>query len=242
MKPSKLRLGYWTLTILASFAAASAGFSQVILLDDDMQSAYYDSFSFNSSDYGANVDDISSVSNNVVVSGGNPGSYLQVLHTLEVMENAPNGAVSLQSILDDQNFTYTPSISGAIQSLSFSIDIRTSDPFSSVGFVVNDQEGGQLAGFTSFDTDGNWQTVTFEGLLQSDFDSRDFSGSLPLSFGFSLLSNGYLMDDGNGNYESQFHTADVDNFRVTAILVPEPSSLALFGLMTCGLMFCRSRR
>ena len=230
--------------VLSLAAAAVLNAAQTVqILNDGMSSPNYNSFSYNSSDFGGgNPDDTSDVISSNQGAGGNPGAYLEVMHTFSLQDFAPDSSVSLQSIFEQLGNSYTPSGSGNIYSLAFSIDIRTTGPFSSVGFTVNDSGGGQLAAFTPFITDGNSQTVTVSGLVQSDFDNRDFSGGIPLSFGFSILSNGSLNDSGSGVYASESYTVDVDNFIVTATLVPEPSSLVVFGMMGLGLVSRRSRR
>ena len=214
--------------------------AQTVVFNDDMSSSTYPGFAYNASDTESNMDDISYESTVSQSSGGNPGAYLGVMHTLELMDGAENNQVFVQSIYERSDISYTPTVSGAIQSLAFSIDVRSSDPFTSLGFVVSGS-GGNLAGFTSFTTDGEWHTVTVSGLTQADFPTQDFSGSTSLHFGFSFLSDGSLSDDGNGVFTPEIHIVDVDNFVVTATLVPEVSSAMLLGLGCLGFAFRRRR-
>lgn len=128
----------------------------------------------------------------------------------------------------DQSFTYTPSVSGTFNQISFSIDIKTDDPFTTVFFDVSDTNGGSSGGFTSITPNGDWQTVSVMNLDISDFGSRDFGGSLPLSLGFGFLSDIFLIDDSPTSYAPEEFVMQADNFVVSiSSNVPEPSTTLL---------------
>ncbi len=242
-KTTKTNFGFRASALLFSLAAAGVVHAEpAVILNDDMSSPNYNAWSYNNSSSGLNPDDSSFIDGgSAQASGGNPDGYFAIEHTLSLNDGAVKTQVSLQSIFEGLGPAYTPTVSGAIQSLSFSIDLRSSGPASSVGLVVSDSNGGQITGYTSFTPDGTWQTITVSGLNQGDLGDRNLSGSNPLSFGFSFLAYGFLTDDGNGGHTPESFTLDVDNFIVTAIPVPEPSSLVLFGIMGLGLIARRSR-
>lgn len=207
-----------------------AGSAQAIgVLNDNFDSPSYNSFSFNGSDSLANPDDLSFESFGASPTGGNPDAHGVVTHTHSVErdefeEPLSSGDAEVQSFFTEQTTTYTPSISGAVESFTFSLDIRTIDFFDSVFFELSDLSGGSVAGggggFFTINNDGEWNTYTIT-VEQSDVPSRDFSGTDPLSFGFGFTS----FED--ASFADVDYSLDVDNFVVTATLVPEPTSLAV---------------
>ena len=215
--------------------------AQNLVLMDDMTDTSYSEFSFNGFDSGSNPDDVSFAFWDTESSGGNPGSVFNVFHEHDVDRDGfgdPVGATdaSLQSFFVNDTFSYTPSSQGAINSLSFSLDVKTSDLIDSVYFFVGDSLGGTVAqgftgdGFLSITQDGEWQTLTLSGVTQADLGSRDLSGSLPLEFGFGFLSN----TDVSGGAETFFLQAD--NFIVEIDAIPEPSSVLLLSLGMLGIL------
>ena len=219
--------------------------AQNLILTDDMTDTSYSEFSFNGFDSGSNPDDISFAYWDTDSSGGNPGSVLNVFHEHEVDRDEfgdPFGGTdaSIQSFFINEAFSYTPSSQGAIDTLSFSLDVKTTDLFSSVYFIVGDSLGGSVAqglsgsGFLSITQDGEWQTLTLSGVTQADLSGRDFSGSLPLEFGFGFLSD---TDVSSG---AETFLLQADNFKVEINAVPEPSSVLLLSLGVLGLV--RRRR
>lgn len=224
MFPARLiRRGVVMLAMAASTAAA-----QNLVLDDDMSSPSYASSSFASF---SNPDDLSFGDYLVSGSGGNPGAHLIIEHFHDVDRDEfgepinGDGDTFVQSYFINQSTTYTPSVSGGIASLSFSLDYRTTDPFSGIFFDVSDLSGGSSAGFTyGLEPDGQWRTLTVTGLTQADFGGRDLSGSNPLSFGFGALSSFDATFDPTG------FAMDVDNFTVTVNPIPEPGPALLVGL------------
>lgn len=223
--------------MLAMVAAQATG--QNLVLADDMSSPSYSSNFFTSF---SNPDDVSFAGFIFSGSGGNPGESLIVEHYHDVDRDEfdqpinGDGETFLQSYFTEQSVSYTPSTSGQIASLTFSVDYRTTDPFTTIFFDVSDLNGGNSAGFTSLTTDGNWHTLSVSGLTQADFSGRDFSGSDPLSFGFGALSS-Y-----DATFDATTFAMDVDNFTVTVNPVPEPTSALLAGLGAAALLLRRRVR
>ncbi len=220
--------------ILAAFTAHAD-----VIVDDDMNGSTYTSFSFNGNDSGSNPADISSESFTFFSTGGNPDHRMEVSHTHEVDVPSANGLFDtfVQSIFSNQDVFYNPASQGVVSQIDLSIDIRTTDAFSSLFFAVFDDNGGSIAGFTSIDTfaDGNWHTIEVNGLTQSNFSSRDFSGALDLGFAFGLISAADVIDG------PITRTADIDNFKVTINSIPEPASGFLLVGAAIGFMYRRRR-
>jgi hypothetical protein len=237
-----------SLAAVLPLGLAASPVAAVQIVNDTFDSPNYGDFFFNAANSGDNPDDNSfSAIGDTLTTGGNPGSYLELFHFHDVARDEfgdPEGGdtfTSLQSFLDERSVDYIPSTQGEIQSLSFSLDYRTTDPFDSVFFTVNDENGGNVAGGFTADgfftpvTDGTWQTVTFAGVTQAEVGTRDLTGSVPLDFGFGFTSDADVFD---GEVEYQI---DVDNFVVTATLVPEPTAAALL-VAAAGPLLARQRR
>ena len=215
------------LSSLAAFGILASPVFAVPVLDDDFESPSYSIFALNGADRGdGNDDDVSDAFFDPQGSGGNPGGFGLVVHSHDVDrddQDAPingDGNTSVQSFLTEQTVTYTPSTQGEIQSVSFSLDVRTSDPFDSVFFYLEASNGaGSVAngseGFLSITPNGEFQTIRLENVTQDGQDGFDFGGSDPISFGFGFTSPGVDVTDG-----PVFLNVGVDNFRVT--VTPRP--------------------
>jgi hypothetical protein len=228
---------------LAALLVAPTAFvsAATTVLQDDMSAPNYTSFSFNSDTLGFghhNPDDISSEASNPIGSGGNLGAYLEVTHHHDANRDgldAPlngDGTTYVQSFFKQQTVTYTPSIEGGIGTISFSIDLQITEPFSQVFFAIDDSMGGSAAGFMSLPPSTiGWQTFTSPLLSQSDFSGRDFNGSDPFKFSFGFTSNADV------TAAPSDIVIGADNFTVTITPVPEPTSGALAGaaLLVAGL-------
>jgi hypothetical protein len=211
------------------FACGPQRLEADILVNDGMSNQANYSFGFFNSNPG-NPDDISNASFFSLSPGGNPDAFFTVVHDHDVTRDgngeppSGNGVVELLSLFEYLPTTYNPSLSGALQSVSFSLDIRyetNQADFSRIFFIVADQNGAHLGGFTDIATDSGWQTITASGLTASDFPTIDFNGSLPLSFGFGFYSNVNVFGGPTSS------SIDADNFVVSVNTVPEPSTCLL---------------
>lgn len=230
---------------LVLLGAAPLLHGQSVVLFDDMSDTFYSDFSFNGADSGSNPDDVSTATWANNPTEGNPGAVFSLSHDHDVNRDEFGDPLSfpvaeIQSFFDNNsNITYNPGTQGAISTLSFSLDIKTSDPFGSIFFVVSDSMGGSVArgaggaGFLSIIPNGEWQTVTLSGVTQAEVGGRDLSGALPLDFGFGFTS----LAEVSGGPETYFLQAD--NFSVTINPVPEPSSALLLAVGLIG--FVRRR-
>jgi PEP-CTERM motif len=174
------------------------------------------------------------------VAGGNPTSYRTITHEHDLergLDGSPvngTGQVTLQTILLENSATYQPSSDGPIQTLSFSIDVRSSRPASVYFNFANQANSSFAGGFTPFTASAIWQTITVSGLMEADFIGSNFATSDQLKFGFGFVSSA------NVTARPTTFNFDVDNFKVTIVPVPEPSSAFLAGLASLAL--CQRRR
>lgn len=218
--------------LAALLCAPSA--SALVILDDGMADPHYGQFSFNLADYGSNPSDTSFADYGGEATDGNPDERLRIDHYHQLWRDddgnpvSGDGSTQVESFTVEDLVTYTPSVSGAIASITFSLDILLTDQpgaaqFSNLVFIVEDSLGGNAGGFTSISPAPFWQTISVSGLTNADFSSRDFEGELGLSFGFGFLSNGDVTPG------DETISLAVDNFRVDLTLVPEPGTALLVG-------------
>jgi hypothetical protein len=171
-------------------------------------------------------------------SGGNPAFYQQDM--LSYTSTAGGQGVRGASLFNPS--VYNPSLSGAINSISFSFDREytgrsggTPDPF--FGLVVF--QGSTYYETTASDTPfGTWMNLSGSALTANDFSNvagpgglhPDFSATgAPLTFGYA---------DGTGSGPATITlTTGVDNFDVTINNVPEPGTWAIGALATGLLAF-----
>lgn len=155
-------------------------------------------------------------------SGGNPGTFR--LLTYESLNAGTVNAANLRS-----GAFYTPSIQGALASVSFSYDLQSVSltVFSAPYFAPLLVQGGNYYRWNQLhiNTLNPWRTFAANDLTASDFflfggslgDHPDFSvNGAPMQFGFATIDG---LSTGGRN------VAGIDNWSVTA--VPEPSVYAL---------------
>ncbi|MCW5759735.1 MAG: PEP-CTERM sorting domain-containing protein, partial [Phenylobacterium sp.] len=182
-------------------------------------------------------------------SSGNPGTALQGTYAA----SGANAAGALFTALNT-TFVYDPTVSGAITSLSASLD-RYFDPSvdglpSNVGSyslrILAEQDGALYQSIFVFGPfnmpGGGWYTLSQAGILASDFklfDPNDFGAAgtqtgldyagSAITFGFAMRASGAV--DGNGAPVELASAGDLraDNFSIGIVSagVPEPSTWAL---------------
>ncbi len=223
------------LLALGALLLAAAPASATTVLNDTFDGGtLYNVFNFNGADSGSNPDDLSSAGGFVSPTGGNTGASYTASNTFEVDPFGSTGdtAASIQSFYEEQLVSYNPSVSGAFDSITFSIDIRNPDVgnqgsvMGSVFFIVHEiGVGGSAGGFTNIPVDPGYLTISVT-LNQSDFSARDFAGTGDLNFGFGFSGFGDLFDD---PFTTDTVNLSVDNFVVSVTPVPEPTLAILLG-------------
>ena len=161
-----------------------------------------------------------------VASGGDPGSYQQV-----ILNPATFNDIAVTS-----NFTYNPSTQGAIQSVIMSLStIDLGGPAQGDGLLIGQGSHFWYAGYGS--TTSSWQTLSTGNMTASGW-TLVASGSVTPDFSSTggPISFGYLAANTNS-----FSTAGIDNFSVRVDTIPEPVTLATLGVGVLGTLYTRRR-
>ena len=185
-------------------------------------------------------------------SGGNPGAFYQVTIT------ANSGPSGTAAFFNNSAFTYTPSSQGAINSVTFSLDLANQGGTAGVAFanLALEQNGHIYAGPEYDVTSATGQTVGSTSLAATDFGQ--VTAGANGQFSLDLASNPNFSDAGSSilfgftnifNTPATFHaTADeimgVDNYNLvlhTSAAVPEPTITVLLlggiGFLALGLFW-----
>lgn len=216
-------------------AALPASATTILNLDMSENSGDFVTFHFDNNDTGAypDVPDVDfSVSHGQGASGGNPGYYQYITNTM-----TPTGTTSVGQPLYMHTYTrynafsYTPSVSGVINTITFSIDVKSNVDAKTL-FDVFIGEAEYSAGKIAVAQSDGYSTITAT-YAASDFSPGVLSGTSALRFGF-----GYETLTTNTGAAQSF-TADFDNFVVSINEVPEPATL---GVLAAGLLLLKRRR
>ncbi len=168
-----------------------------------------------------------------ISAGGNPGAYKRVA----TINNNFTYNAHLRTA-----FIYDPSVSGAINSIDWSIDFKNFSAFGAgqgYGLVLK-QSGILYRG--SFFATGTvptlWQTNGQSALTSSNF-TEGISGATNPDFSSSgsAITFGFTTNNGDGA------TIDIgyDNYRVDVTPVPEPATMAVLGLGVASLLRRRKK-
>lgn len=252
LKPTQISFAGAAMAILLAAAPASA----VTIFSDT---------TFNSSDYTLTSYAGASVTTTLGQgSAGNPGTSLEGSYAA-----AGGNAAGVLFTALNQNFVYDPTVSGAITSLSASLDRFFSPTVDGLPIAVGSyslrilaEQNGQIyqSIFTFGPTNqlgGDWYTLATSNIQASDFklfDPANFgsSGSLTgldyagsaITFGFAMRSAGAVDNNGVPVDLPSAGTLRADNFSLTISSVPEPSTwvIAVIGFGLVGAAMRRPKR
>ena len=248
---NKLTLAAASAALLATAALASA---QTTLVDDDFNRTVTGSF-------GTTPGGIDYISNQTSQSvNGSVGIFGQSANTLAA-DLAPLAPVGYTVSFDaDRNISGGGFVSffagvGDASTPALIFDIENAGADYGVLVQQNNDAAGQLIAriFTNGTLDQSFPiagsdnsapfSVDFTVVAPNGYDDGDM-GTLALSVNGTLLGTSMLTFDGTNSgfatLASNIATAEVDNLTVTALPIPEPTSLALLGLG--GLAALRRRR
>ncbi len=172
-------------------------------------------------------------STSFIASGGNTGSYLKINQGWVA---ASGGGSSVGNYYDRTGWTYDPSLAGlsAGTVLKFTASIDTVNDPGNQGTGVYARQGGvtRLAFYDSA-SQLSWDTIS-----GTDHQTGLTSDGGVIQFGI-FTANSTRNVSGVDVRVSQ--TAGYDNLNVAISVVPEPSSTALLGLGSLGLLARRKR-
>ncbi|MFK7965528.1 MAG: hypothetical protein AB8C46_16330 [Burkholderiaceae bacterium] len=146
--------------------------------------------------------------------GGNPGSHISMDMTLFGGDLLAVGAIK-------ENYTYSPSIEGALATVSVRVDVQELSTGSSSWNLAVEQNDTLYFSVRSINFSGNWTTAAINNLAQQDFEtfgtpsatSPDFSESgAPIKFGF-VVSNviaGGQTTNGSGPFSIRHAVDNLD--------------------------------
>jgi PEP-CTERM motif len=170
------------------------------------------------------------------LSGGNTGPYRETQLSYSSSGNGISQGDFIVQLM--AGATYNPHTSGAITSLSFSLDslIASSSggtPPLIVGLVIL-QNGSYWSDNSLVNTAGSWVTTSEPTLVANDFQLIVSTSTIRPDFSTSgtLMSFGYITGSSYTSDVPAVLSLDTgaDNFSVTVNGVPEPSSLVLLAL------------
>jgi len=154
-----------------------------------------------------------------LTSGGNPGNFRKVT-------TYSNSFTYMANICTA--FVYDPSVSGAISSISWSVDRLNIAVFGAgQGQALLIKQAGKYY-TSSFTTSGSnnfsWNTIGNSGLLASNFSENLIDPGVPnFSASGSPITFGYLTSNGN----AAGIEVGYDNYNVNITPVPEPATLII---------------
>jgi MYXO-CTERM domain-containing protein len=185
-----------------------------------------------------------------VPTGGNLNSFQQTSYSMNWSGVQTYGSVYV--ISRHLDFSYDPSVFGAISSIDYTEDqTRTSaawSPAQVAGYSVLFQSGKVFlgTGFVFGPADFNWSERTTPGLTAADFVELDGMSVLPASHpdfssAGSVINFGYARSNSYSFSSAISH--GIDNWSFTVVSIPEPASgAAMAGLAVFALPFVRRRR
>lgn len=215
---------------------------------------------FNDNDWAfsvGSIDPTMSAGVQQALTGGNPGARRETTMNLGPLPYNQTANMILRNI--NTTFLYDPAVSGAISEISFSFDVKATQPYLGQGFAsvpLFEQNGLFYAPLPAlqnltYSTD-SWVIRAFTGALNAwdltpGVGLPDFSATgAPIRFGYAVATSYYCP---NPNGCTGITVADsLDNFHVTVTSVPnqdqvpEPSTFVLGATAVAALTATRLRK
>lgn len=174
---------------------------------------------------------------------GNPSPYRRMTHTNPVH---PMGSGSTFTTIthERETWSYDPAVSGAIDHIDISMDRIVfsatvggqPSPSSAVGHVFRIYQDG-LAFFPANDPRAflsrSWENIALTNLAGTDFVTTTSPGALNPDFSAAggVITFGYGRSNTNTAQSVEVITTHgIDNFTVTVVPIPEPSTLLMIGV------------
>ena len=231
----KLRTCNKTCIVIAAFLLTCAGIHGAIIQDSTFNNADWNAAKVLDTTPGA----AASFSALQVASGGNPGAYRQVTHTLEP------GAIRVAHLL---NIFYNPAVEGRISGIDYAYDLLNTSALAGtvVGYTPLLLQNGSYYGLALSGTPdqdgitiGGWTHFERFGLVASQFANYTSLGSGGANPDFSTsgapIQIGYMST--NTGTDPGTTTSGIDNFML--VVIPEPRT---FGLLIMGCLIFAFRQ
>lgn len=169
--------------------------------------------------------------------GGNPGEFRSYAHSF----TEGTGFHQIEVFHAFSGQTYTPSVQGAILSLSYSED-SISLSGDTIGAAIGLMQNGVVFVGPDLDfSDTSWFTQTRNGLAASDFASVFLRFSPDFGDSGAEITFGFVRSSGRSSQSvsNSLIQGGIDNWSVAITSIPEPSSFSLLGF---GLFLILRRR
>jgi hypothetical protein len=195
----------------------------LLLAPTSMSALTFSDGVFDPLDWSATVTGAGTASHQQVLTGGNGGSYLEVTNRPTPVATSTVAGFHLHS-----GFVYDPSVSGAIASIAWSVDVINLALGHAAGLAI--AQGGSFMAADTFVTvplgSAGWIQTGPSLLLPGDLPAGlDLSPSgAPLTFGIFAANT---FDPRAGDVDN---IVGYDNLTVTVTSVPEPGSLVALGI------------
>jgi sialate O-acetylesterase len=150
---------------------------------------------------------------------GNPGDELK-LNLTYTADGTPNAA-NIRWFLADGSWTYDPSVSGAIASISGSVDVRaTTGALVFIGLKQNGTVFWSSSLSSNLVATTDYQTFSEAGLTEADFTATIGIGTLDLSAAGSEITAGFVTRRGEGGDGSRNWDFYYDNASISIEITP----------------------
>ncbi len=174
------------------------------------------------------------------ITTGNPGDALN----LNIIYTANAGNSFVAQFVKRDNWTYTPSVSGAITGINFSGDFNSNNGIAiSVGLLQGGVTYWSHPSANSAINSTTYAGVSLPGLIHTQFTNlQTGSGSPDFSTSGGEITFGYFVRRGDAGTGARNIDIGADNVALTVIPEPSTITLALGALLAAGVLGRRRMR